>query len=118
MHFCLALYNGMARPVASEAVRILFIEAMCAEAASDLLCWSMANGSGQGGRTGTALASIVLGATVKTSTALTLLILAGVMGQLAWPIAQAAIQALIVAYAGEELLEGAADATAVGAAHN
>lgn len=104
----------MARPIASESMRILFIEAMCGEAASDLLCWSMEKGFGQGGRTRRAAACVVLGAAALTTTSLTL---AGFMEQLAWPYAQAAVQALFVSYAEEELLEGAADASAVGAAH-
>ena len=38
----------MVSPSAAEPVRIAFIGAVCEEATSDLLCWSMEKGLGQG----------------------------------------------------------------------
>lgn len=38
---CAALHKRTAGPAAAEAARSAFVEAMCAEATSDLLCWSM-----------------------------------------------------------------------------
>ena len=38
------LYHRMGAPVAAEAERSMFIEAMCGEASSDLLCSSLEKG--------------------------------------------------------------------------
>ena len=48
MRIHVALYAWAATPVAAEAERSAFVEAMCGEATSDLLCWSLEKGLGQG----------------------------------------------------------------------
>ena len=46
--FIEALSKRMVSPGAVEAMRIAFSEAMCEEATSDLLCWGLEEGLGQG----------------------------------------------------------------------
>ena len=48
MRICETLYDRMASPFATEALRSAFIAAMCEEVTSDLLCWSMEKGLDQG----------------------------------------------------------------------
>ena len=45
---CGTLYEWMGSPIAAEAERKMFIEAMCEEATCDLLCWSMETALSQG----------------------------------------------------------------------
>ena len=44
----MGLYTCIARPAAAEAVRRAFIEGMCEEATSDLLCWLLEGALGHG----------------------------------------------------------------------
>ena len=48
-NICKTLYQRMSNPVAVKAVRTAYIEAMCDEASSDLLCWAMEKALGPGG---------------------------------------------------------------------
>ena len=64
VRLCALLYEQMAR-VAAKGVRSAFLEAMSEEATSDLLCWSMEKGLGQGAAQGEhlhACARVVLAA--------------------------------------------------------
>ena len=52
MHICALLYKRIVQPtrgpVAGDADRRAYIEAVCEQATADLLCWSMENGLGTG----------------------------------------------------------------------
>ena len=52
MQLCAMLYERIVQPtrgpVAGDADRRAYVEAVCEEATSDLLCWSMENGLGKG----------------------------------------------------------------------
>ena len=48
MTLCGTLYEHMVTPIASTAVRAVYVEAMCEQATRDLLCWSLEKGLAQG----------------------------------------------------------------------
>ena len=105
---CRALGNVLANPATVEAVRSMFIQAMCEAATSDLLCWSMEKGLDQGGRHKHAHASHVAAATTcmhEAEQALHLAGAAGDMEKLAWVAAEPAVKRLVDAYSGDDLCD-------------
>ena len=127
MRFCVELHDEMDKPKATAALRIAYIEAMCAEASCDLLCWAMDNGLAQGDAhaerwhaCAMCSSGCIFTCRLKTNCALRRAEqagqLLGAFEMLAWTVAQAAIGRLLEAYAGDELPRGTSD-TMVGMAH-
>ena len=97
----------LANPATGGAVRSMFIEAMCKEATSALLCWSMEKGLCQGGRHKHlhVHASHVAAATMCMHAAEQALHLAGDLEELAWVAAETAIKQLVNAFSGDDLCD-------------